>query len=541
MFSKRNGDVMSAVLSITNNVYCADLNVRGEKKTDCKGMGNWGYELVKVHLHLQVKRSFSSHTATLFLFLIFIVNAVLSATQITGTVLDADTKAPLKNAIVSFKSTGDLVLTDESGKFTISPTAVINQNIIRESSSNTMQIKNGVLSLYVEKQNSKIELKTYTLTGKQISSVAYTLSAGTHSIVIPNKRNAAGSIICKLKINSQVCTFPLLPKLSNTIIPTLLHVGTLTHHQAHTASSTDTLLVSKYLYIPQATPVVATISILLQKPATTLPPPGMKAIPGGTFMMGSNGPFHEQDEIPVHNVTISPFFMDSTEVTQADYKLLMGVEPWVDYKPVGALAKYPGAKNNLPVWYMTWNDAALYCNQRSKRDGLDTVYKYKKLNGIFGNNSILDSVEIDYSKSGYRLPTEAEWEYAARAGTTTEFYWGDKYDSTVFKYAWFASSSEVYGPIRVATLLPNQFGLFDVIGNVYELVNDYLGIYSDSEVMDPIGPVSGSRLDGYARAIRGGSWNIDIHNCRVARRFGAIPNKREPEIAMGFRVALPNK
>jgi formylglycine-generating enzyme required for sulfatase activity len=258
----------------------------------------------------------------------------------------------------------------------------------------------------------------------------------------------------------------------------------------------------------------------------------MKSIPGGTFMMGAtpNTPY-EQNEIPPHQVTLSPFYMDSTEVTQADYALLMGISPWTEYKVANASEKYPGKGNRLPAWYLTWDDAVLYCNARSKRDGMDTVYSYSGLkSGVYGSNSVLSDVKIDYTKKGYRLPTEAEWEYAARAGTYMDYYWANKEDSTAPKYARYMSE----GPLPVASLRPNDFGLYDMVGNSAEFVNDYFGNYSNDSLYNPVGPASGTQ-----RCIRGGGWNHNFLAQRIPRRLSA--GSRDFNLPQGTRIVFSNK
>jgi formylglycine-generating enzyme required for sulfatase activity len=205
-------------------------------------------------------------------------------------------------------------------------------------------------------------------------------------------------------------------------------------------------------------------------------PKGMRMINGGTFSMGQIGTAE-----PVHSVTLSPFFMDTTEVTQADYFTLMGVNP----------SCFTGDMQR-PVEGVSWFDAVLYCNARSKRDGCDTVYSYTTVTGTPGNGcSYLGNLNIDMIKSGYRLPTEAQWEYACRAGTTTKYFWGDD-SSDGDSYAWTFSNS---GKIThaVAMLLPNAWGLYDMSGNVWEWVNDWFGGYPNNSQIDPTGPENGER------------------------------------------------
>jgi formylglycine-generating enzyme required for sulfatase activity len=226
-------------------------------------------------------------------------------------------------------------------------------------------------------------------------------------------------------------------------------------------------------------------------------PPGMIFITGGTFQMGQT-----EVEEPVHNVTVSSFWMDTTEVTQADYRKFMGVNP----------AQHKG-DSTLPVEKVSWFDAAGYCNARSKRDGLDTVYN-------------LSIGEADLSKNGYRLPTEAQWEYACRAGSTTQFYFDS---AAITDYTWSQLNSSETKP--VAKKIKNAFGLFDMCGNVIEWCNDRYGNYDSVSVTDPAGPAEGSE-----RVCRGGSYTSIPPDLRSARRSSFGPAITYS--ALGFRVVF---
>jgi uncharacterized repeat protein (TIGR02543 family) len=233
-----------------------------------------------------------------------------------------------------------------------------------------------------------------------------------------------------------------------------------------------------------------------------------------SFSMGAN--IGASDETPIHTVTFTyNYWMDTTEVTQGDYLSLMGFNP-----------SYFSTVPNGPVESVTYFDAILYCNKRSKRDGLDTIYTYtSKI--MFGNNCTeMNGIKIDYSKPGYRLPTEAEWEYACRAGTTTDYYW----ESNINNYAWYMTNSGSTTH-TVAQKLPNNFGLYDMSGNVYEWCNDFYSYnYLPGIQIDPIGPSTGG-----ARIIRSGSWDIvDIYT-RSAEREYSGDYKIEKNI--GFRCA----
>jgi uncharacterized repeat protein (TIGR02543 family) len=207
----------------------------------------------------------------------------------------------------------------------------------------------------------------------------------------------------------------------------------------------------------------------------------MKLISSGIFIMG--GILGSCEEI-AHSVTISGnFYMDSTEVTQNDYLSLMGVNP-----------SYYNNGGQQPVENVTWFDAVLYCNARSNRDGLDTVYKYKSLTGTAGDSCTnLEGLEI-LSKNGYRLPTEAEWEYACRAGTTTELPFPEGTSGNL--YGW--SYTNCTRPQIVGQLQGNAWGLYDIVGNVAEWCNDWYGDYSSGAQTDPTGAISGTQ-----RVLRG--------------------------------------
>jgi formylglycine-generating enzyme required for sulfatase activity len=229
----------------------------------------------------------------------------------------------------------------------------------------------------------------------------------------------------------------------------------------------------------------------------------MVQIPGGTFQMGSNNTSLESligNGEPVHSVTVSSFYMDTTLVTQASYQALMGVNP--SYFDTGALAP------RKPVESVTWFDAVLYCNARSKQDGYDTIYSYTTITGTPGNGCTdLGSLAMDFTKHGYRLPTEAEWEYACRAGSTADYYWGQCYPpqttadtAEISAHAWWCYNSP-NGTQPVAIKPANAWGLHDMSGNVWEWCNDWYGNYSSGSQTDPTGPTAGSY-----RVLRGGSW-----------------------------------
>ncbi len=228
----------------------------------------------------------------------------------------------------------------------------------------------------------------------------------------------------------------------------------------------------------------------------------MVSIPGGSFQMGSeDGEIYEQ---PVHTVSISPFYMSMTEITQEQYTSVIGSNP--------SPASFIG--DDLPVLSISWYMAAEFCNRMSDLYGYERCYDET-------------TWECDFSKNGYRLPTEAEWEYACRAGTTTEYYTGDT-ESDLDEAGWYENNSG-REPHVVGLKTPNSFGLYDMHGNVWEWCNDFPGAYSQESSTNPTGPDSGDR-----RVLRGASsWN-DYLMARSAWRNNEPPDRDNWDL--GIRI-----
>jgi sulfatase modifying factor 1 len=235
----------------------------------------------------------------------------------------------------------------------------------------------------------------------------------------------------------------------------------------------------------------------------------MIAIPGGFFEMGSSK--GAADESPVHKVWVSPFLMDRYEVVQEQYVKLVGANP--------SSFKDPGR----PVDTVTWTDAALYCNLRSLAEGLEPCYDEES-----------GTWQCNFKANGYRLPTEAEWEYACRAGTEREYYFGSD-PRPLKKYAWYAgNSSKKTHPVGQKN--PNQWGLYDMYGNVAEWCNDVYGenYYKTSPSNDPRGPE-----EGEIKVLRGGGWQDRIDSIRSSWRASENFSFVDACVmdSMGFRCA----
>jgi formylglycine-generating enzyme required for sulfatase activity len=258
------------------------------------------------------------------------------------------------------------------------------------------------------------------------------------------------------------------------------------------------------------------------------------------FLMGSNVSVAKSEEKPAHSVLFTyTYFLDKYEVTQSQYKLLMGTNP-IETQGGDGVA----IGDSFPVGNVSWYDAALFCNARSKAAGLDTVYAFTAQCKENQNCPyVLENLEIHYERFGFRLPTEAEWEYACRAGSTTDFYWGANYPdiSEADDYAWQSkNSNKIMHPIGLKK--PNAFGLFDMAGNMAELVNDWLDSYHDSLSTDPIGTVfnlaqtSESNLE---RPVRGGAWYLEEEHLRSSERKGPYPTPAGLYTSyIGFRCAV---
>ncbi|HAJ79659.1 MAG TPA: hypothetical protein DCO75_07795 [Fibrobacteres bacterium] len=259
-----------------------------------------------------------------------------------------------------------------------------------------------------------------------------------------------------------------------------------------------------------------------------------------TFIMGSNDAVAASNEKPAHSVKLTyNFYIDKYEVTQQLYQQLMGTNPLATRTHHAG-----GTGGNYPVFCVTWYEAALFCNARSKAEGLDTVYSYTAV-CIDSQECpyVLENLSVNYDKLGYRLPTEAEWEFACRAGTTSDYSWSTGYPDTsgIDSHAWYSGNSgDSVHPSGLKT--SNGLGLFDMAGNVAEWVGDWLGVYADTVCVDPIGP--SGRLETYfadslLRPVRGGAYNLGTSCLRSSCRKGPYETPAKTyDKAIGFRCAM---
>jgi formylglycine-generating enzyme required for sulfatase activity len=231
-------------------------------------------------------------------------------------------------------------------------------------------------------------------------------------------------------------------------------------------------------------------------------------IPDGQFTIGD--PSGRVDETP-HEVYVDSFCINPQLVTQELYEKVMGVNP----------SKRKGKTN--PVEGVQWTDAVRFCNKCSELEGLTPCYD-------------LNTWKCNFEAEGYRLPTEAEWEFACRAGSQAKYQFGNS-EKELPRYAWFKLNS-AGRPHPVGQLLPNRFGLCDMHGNVWEWCNDFYGenYYKESPKENPRGPTIGKM-----RVLRGGAWDCDAEKCRVGYRHKEFPVFSDAcfgSDSYGFRLAF---
>jgi formylglycine-generating enzyme required for sulfatase activity len=291
-------------------------------------------------------------------------------------------------------------------------------------------------------------------------------------------------------------------------------------------------------------------------PASLAAPSGFSLIPAGTFTMGSVVTANVADtadgerDAPPHQVTLTAFYLAKTETTWAEW---VAVQNWAVAHGYADLALVGSGKaDSHPVHSVSWYDVVKWCNARSEKDGFVPVYYTNDAQTtMYRTGSVnVTNAQVKSAANGYRLPTEAEWEYAARGGLVGKrFPWGDTITHQQANYA--SSSSYSYdvsatrgfhptyatgsGPYTspVGSFAANDYGLADMVGNLCEWCWDWYGSYNRATVSAPLGPLSGTY-----RVYRGGSWGYDggTGNLRSAYRTGDTPGGRGVR-NVGFRVA----
>lgn len=258
-------------------------------------------------------------------------------------------------------------------------------------------------------------------------------------------------------------------------------------------------------------------------------PSQMVQVLGGTFWMGDSTSIYKV-EAPVHLVSISTYYIDTTEITYEKWTEVWNwglTHGYADlstgrngYDPIGAYN---------PVTYVNWYDVVKWCNARSEKDGLTPVfYTRSAFDTVYRSGQLdISNDAVKWTANGYRLPTEAEWEFAARGGTKSK---GFTYSGSnnLDSVAWYYSNNG-FSSHQVATKGANELGLYDMSGNVFEWCWDWFGMYSASAQTDPTGPTIGPY-----RILRGGNSCCPPETwCRVAFRF--VSNANVLNVYVGLR------
>lgn len=257
---------------------------------------------------------------------------------------------------------------------------------------------------------------------------------------------------------------------------------------------------------------------------------GLVYVEGGTF----------SPDYGNFTVTLSPFYVGKYEVTQSEwYEVMTGNNNNIFAVPNGPWG-YPGIGENYPMYYVSWYDILVYCNRRSYMEGLTPVYaKNGETNtdnwGVVpvDNNSEWNAITMDLSADSYRLPTEMEWMFAASGGVPAleagKFNNDFSGSNTLGDVAWYNENNSPNGTKPVGTKAPNELGLYDMSGNVWEWCWDWYSTYPAGTYINPVG-----QNEGTSRTVRGGCWNINSYYATVVYRYFLYPQYYLDNL--GFRV-----
>jgi formylglycine-generating enzyme len=265
---------------------------------------------------------------------------------------------------------------------------------------------------------------------------------------------------------------------------------------AFTTAALALLAATQRQPLPDTAPASATNSNQSRPGSQT----DMIKVAEGRFIMGDKS----QPDASPHPALVSSFYIDKYLVTQELYRKVMGANP----------SRWKGDKN--PVEQVRWSDAVKFCNKRSELEGLKPCYD-------------LGTWKCNFEANGYRLPNEAEWEYACRAGTTGSFFFGDN-PSKLGEYAWHDKNS-AGRPHPVGQKRPNPWGLYDICGNVWEWCNDFYKVdyYHEAPPQDPRGPTTGD-----TKVVRGGAWRFGAETCRSGYRYNESPGYAD--VCFGYDI-----
>lgn len=462
--------------------------------------------------------------------------------DIKGTIKGSNSE-PVENAQISLMKHPELVAySTNDGTFSLQSGTPV-RNHYQSPQNLNLTIQNNAhsarLCLQPDNNYSSITASLHSLDGRLLSKNDMVKKTTLYYFEIPY--NHTGICVLKVKLNNTQITYPVVINNNSVSITGTSRVSGNTP-SLYTATSNgidDTLVVykrgSRTHYIPVSYTSTDEINIDLTNSNQWIPEDrssltferNMVKIlaKDHDFEMGQPRDDLQADDQPVHTVAFThDFWLDTTEVTQGEFDNLMKQYP----KYSNGFTSAKGLGKNYPAYGVFWGDAVLFCNARSKRDGFDTVYSYSSITGSPGSKCELENVKSDLTKNGYHLPTEAQWEYACRGGTTTDYYWNknlEDYRSEVpedeiSSFAiWQINSSDMglgspdFGTHEVASKKPNAYGLYDMTGNVSEYCHDWRADYTCDKAVDPSGPEQSE-----FNTTRGGNWGNDVIYLRSANR-----------------------
>ncbi len=494
---------------------------------------------------------------------------LVDAFSLSGKVLDQNGNG-IAGARVNLKSgVGTETVTTAAGDFTLDATSIYPNSSHRKPSSDVFA-RRGELYIRVGEHNAGRTVQLFSPTGRQMYSYMLpNASLQWHKCPFTSGNLADGLYFLQVGPHRNEGLYKLFLETEHGFVlsgkPIRVQAVGLQKPSKRMAVI-DTLVVMAAGYAYNESPVNdgaltgITITMLALNPwqplgALETNTEGMVKIvsKGHTFEMGQPNPNiwgkgKSKKEQPVRTISFTyDFWMDTVEVSQSKYESLMR-ESYPKYStPDFAFS----IGDDFPANSVVWGDAALYSNAKSKKEGFDTVYSYSSISGIPGNNCELKDVVVHFDANGYRLPTEAEWEYAAKGGTFTDYYWNKNFtpqyptdaaeNQEINLHAvWAVNSWDLgpdaleFGPYQVGSKQKNNYGLYDMLGNLFEWCNDVWTDYDPAELVDPVGPETGKY-----RSLRGGSWGSDISYLRSANRYSIFPDYQY--FFVGFRVVRPIK
>jgi formylglycine-generating enzyme required for sulfatase activity len=397
-----------------------------------------------------------------------------------------------------------------------------------------------ITNAFGEANSSSVTVTVQANTAPTISDIAaQSISADSNTGAIAFTIGDAQTVESSLTLSGSSSNTTLVPN-ANIVFGGSGASRTVTVTPASSQSGTATITVT----VSDGS-LTASDTFVLTVVNAPAPPTGFSLIPAGVFTMGDA--LDGDSGAPTHTVNVSAFYMAQNLVTKGQWDT---VRTWAISNGYSDLAAGAGKASNHPVQTISWFQMVKWCNARSQQEGLTPVYYTNDAQTtVYKTGDVnVTNAQVKWTANGYRLPTEAEWEKAARGGLSGKrFPWGDTISqSQANYYAYSAYSYDLSGAVNnyhptyatgsspytspVGSFAANGYGLYDMAGNVWQLCWDWYGTYDTGTPTDPRGVSSGS-----SRVYRGGSWSSHASSCRVAYRN--FDNPSNAYYRIGFRVA----